>query len=162
MSSVIEARCRAKGMRLTGPRRVIAEILSDAKDHPDVAELHHRVVQRHHKVSLATVYRNLKRFENEGIVARHEFRDGRARYERVSSDHHDHLIDITTGEVIEFTSLEIEFLQQVIADQLGYVLVGHRLELYARPLGRKASRSQTGAAPSKRGPRPKSAGQNGP
>jgi Fur family ferric uptake transcriptional regulator len=141
MSSPIEARCRAKGMRLTGPRRVIAEILSDAKDHPDVAELHHRVVQRCRKVSLATVYRTLKRLENEGIVARHEFGDGRARYEGVSSDHHDHLIDITTGAVIEFNSPEIEFLQQAMADRLGYVLVGHRLELYARPMGNKARRS---------------------
>ena len=141
MSSPIEARCRAKGMRLTGPRRVIAEILSDAKDHPDVAELHHRVVQRYGKVSLATVYRTLKRLENEGIVARHEFGDGRARYERVSSDHHDHLIDITTGAVIEFNSPEIEFLQQAMADRLGYVLVGPRLELYARPMGNKARRS---------------------
>jgi len=133
MPNRIEAQCRAKGIRLTGQRRLIAEVLSGAKDHPDVAELHRRVAERDSGVSLATVYRTVKRLETEGIIERHEFQDGRARYERASKGHHDHLIDLETGKVIEFQSATIEQLQEEIAHRLGYEIVGHRLELYAVP-----------------------------
>lgn len=133
MANRIEAQCRVKGMRLTGQRRLIAEVLSEAEDHPDVPELHRRVAKRDERVSLATVYRTVKRLEVEGIIERHAFRDGPARYERASRKHHDHLIDLDTGKVIEFTSPEIERLQNEIAQRLGYKLVGHRLELYATP-----------------------------
>jgi len=133
MPSRIEAQCRAKGIRLTGQRRLIAEVLSGAKDHPDVAELHRRVAERDSGVSLATVYRTVKRLETEGIIERHEFQDGRARYELASKGHHDHLIDLETGKVIEFQSATIEQLQEEIAHRLGYEIVGHRLELYAVP-----------------------------
>jgi Fur family ferric uptake transcriptional regulator len=121
-------------MRLTGQRRLIAQVLSEAQDHPDVFELHRRVVGQCPHVSLATVYRTVRRLEEEGIVERHEFRDGHARYERASKKHHDHLIDIETGTVVEFQSAEIERLQEEIAKRLGYRLVSHRLELYAVPL----------------------------
>ena len=131
MTNRIEAQCRAKGMRLTGQRRLIAEVLAEANDHPDVPELHRRVSERDDHISLATVYRTVKRLEQEGIIERHAFRDGRARYEEGSKSHHDHLIDLETGKVIEFRSGEIEWLQAEIARQLGYRLVGHRLELYA-------------------------------
>jgi Fur family ferric uptake transcriptional regulator len=127
----IEAECRARGVRLTGQRRLIAEVLTEAKDHPDVFELHRRVRRRDARVSLATVYRTVRRFEHEGLIERHAFRDGRAHYETASSKHHDHLIDLDTGRVIEFRSVEIERLQEEIARRLGYHLVGHRLELYA-------------------------------
>src|SRR3954465_6881970 len=130
MTSRIEAQCRAKGLRLTGQRRVIAAVLSEALDHPDVAELHRRVVARDPQVALATVYRTVKRLEQEGIIERLEFRDGRARYEKLPNTHHDHLIDIDSGQVIEFSHPEIERLQNEIARRLGYRLVGHRLELY--------------------------------
>jgi Fur family ferric uptake transcriptional regulator len=133
MPNRIEAQCRAKGIRLTGQRRLIAEVLSGAKDHPDVPELHRRVGKRDSGVSLATVYRTVKRLEAEGIIERHEFQDGRARYERVSKGHHDHLIDLETGKVIEFQSATIEQLQDEIAHRLGYEIIGHRLELYAVP-----------------------------
>lgn len=130
MTNRIEERCRAAGIRLTGQRRLIAEVLSLADDHPDVPELHRRVVARDPRVSLATVYRTVKRLETEGIVERHAFRDGRARYEAQATRHHDHLIDLESGRVIEFRSPEIERLQEEIARRLGYALVGHRLELY--------------------------------
>ena len=130
----IEAQCRAKGMRLTDQRRLIAQVLSDAQDHPDVFELHRRVVTQCPHVSLATVYRTVRRLEAEGILERHEFRDGHARYERASKTHHDHLIDLETGAVIEFRNAEIERLQEEIARRLGYRLVSHRLELYAVPI----------------------------
>lgn len=133
MTNRIEAQCRARGIRLTGQRRLIADVLSEAQDHPDVQELHRRVAERDERVSLATVYRTVKRLEVEGIIERHAFRDGPARYERASRKHHDHLIDLATGDVIEFTSPEIERLQEEIAERLGYKLVGHRLELYATP-----------------------------
>ena len=120
-------------MRLTGQRRLIAEVLAEAHDHPDVPELHRRVAARDKGISLATVYRTVKRLEETGILERHAFRDGRARYEAAPNKHHDHLIDLETGKVIEFRSEEIERLQAEIARQLGYELVGHRLELYARP-----------------------------
>ena len=127
-----EQQCRANGMRLTGARRLIAEVLAQAHDHPDVPELHRRMATCDKRVSLTTVYRTVKRFEEAGIIERHAFRDGRARYEAASNRHHDHLIDLETGRVIEFRSEEIERLQAAIARQLGYKLVGHRLELYAR------------------------------
>jgi Fur family transcriptional regulator, ferric uptake regulator len=130
----IEAQCRAKGMRLTDQRRLITQVLSEAQDHPDVFELHRRVVTQCPHISLATVYRTVRRLEAEGILERHEFRDGHARYERASKRHHDHLIDLETGAVIEFRHAEIERLQQEIARRLGFRLVSHRLELYAVPI----------------------------
>jgi Fur family ferric uptake transcriptional regulator len=130
----IEAQCQAKGMRLTDQRRLIARVLSEAEDHPDVFELHRRVATRCPHIALATVYRTVRRLEAEGIVERHEFRDGHARYERTSKTHHDHLIDLETGAVIEFRSTEIERLQEEVARRLGYRLVNHRLELYAVPI----------------------------
>ena len=133
MTNRIEAQCRAKGLRLTGPRRLIAQVLAEAHDHPDVPELHRRAAEHDDRVSLATVYRTMKRFEELGIIERHEFRDGRARYEQVPRKHHDHLIDVQTGRVIEFRSEEIERLQDEVAQGLGYRIVGHRLELYAVP-----------------------------
>lgn len=133
----IEAQCRAKGMRLTGQRRLIAAVLAESDDHPDVPELHRRVALRDETVSLSTVYRTVKRLEEQGIIERHAFQDGRARYEKASKDHHDHLIDLETGKVVEFRSEDIEHLQAEIARRLGYELVGHRLELYAVPLGKR-------------------------
>ncbi|WP_246776876.1 Fur family transcriptional regulator [Microvirga sp. VF16] len=121
-------------MRLTGQRRLIAQVLSEAQDHPDVFELHRRVVAQCPHVALATIYRTVKRLEAEGILERREFRDGHARYEWASKKHHDHLIDLETGAVIEFRNAEIERLQEEIARQLGYRLVSHRLELYAVPI----------------------------
>jgi Fur family ferric uptake transcriptional regulator len=132
--SQIESKCRAQRLRLTGQRRLIAQVLSEARDHPDVPELHRRVAERDRRVSLTTVYRTMKRFEEIGIVERHEFRDGRAHYEKASKAHHDHLIDTATGRVIEFRSAEIERLQEEIAERLGFRLVGHRLELYGVPV----------------------------
>jgi Fur family ferric uptake transcriptional regulator len=130
----IEAQCQAKGMRLTDQRRLIARVLSEAQDHPDVFELHRRVATQCPHIALATVYRTVRRLEAEGIVERHEFRDDHARYERASKKHHDHLINLETGAVIEFRSTEIERLQVEIARRLGYRLVNHRLELYAVPI----------------------------
>lgn len=139
----IEQQCRDRGMRLTGQRRLIAEVLSEAHDHPDVPELHRRVAARDAGVSLATVYRTVKRFEEAGIIERHAFRDGRARYEAAPNKHHDHLIDLQTGKVIEFRSEEIERLQAEIARRLGYELIGHRLELYAQPKRRRGKGSES-------------------
>lgn len=139
--SIIE-RCEAQGLRLTEQRRIIARVLEDAEDHPDVEELHGRAAQVDPGISIATVYRTVKLFEEAGILERHEFRagtvGGRARYESADRDHHDHLIDIQSGEVIEFVDAEIEALQERIAERLGYRLVGHRLELYGVPVGRKS------------------------
>lgn len=126
----IEKLCQQKGLRMTGPRRVIARVLSEATDHPDVEELHRRANAIDEGISIATVYRTVKLFEEAGILERHDFGDGRARYEPVPEEHHDHLIDLNTGEVIEFTSEAIERLQEQIARKLGYKLVDHRLELY--------------------------------
>ena len=142
MTNRIEEACRTRGIRLTGPRRLIAAVLAEAHDHPDAAELHRRVAARDPRVAVATVYRTVKRLEREGIIARHAFGDGRARYEP-GSGHHDHLIDLDTGRVIEFSHPEIERLQAEIAASLGYDLVGHRLELYAR---RRPGRSARGRA----------------
>jgi Fur family ferric uptake transcriptional regulator len=144
MTNPIEAACKAKGLRLTGPRRLIAEILAEADDHPDVSELHRRVSARDKRVSLATVYRTVRRLQNEGILERHAFGDGRARYEAQPKLHHDHLIDVDTGAVVEFRDPAIERLQEEIARRLGYDLVGHRLELYA--VRQKARRKAKPAA----------------
>jgi Fur family transcriptional regulator, ferric uptake regulator len=132
--TTILARCEAVGLRLTDQRRTIARVLEQADDHPDVEELHARASREDPRISIATVYRTVKLFEESGILERHEFRadglGGRARYETADRDHHDHLIDLTTGEVIEFVDPEIEELQERIAERLGYRLKGHRLELY--------------------------------
>ena len=133
----IEQLCVAKGLKMTGQRRVIARVLSDAEDHPDVEMVHRRAIAIDPRISIATVYRTVRLFEEEQILERHEFGDGRARYEEASEDHHDHLIDIESGQVIEFQSEEIEKIQQAIAEKLGYRLVDHRLELFAVPLKRK-------------------------
>ena len=130
----LEKLCIEKGMRMTEQRRVIARVLSDSDDHPDVEELHRRAhaVDRH--ISIATVYSTVRLFEEAGIIARHDFRDGRSRYEEASEVHHDHLIDMKTGKVVEFVDDEIEALQKTIARKLGYKLVDHRLELYGVPI----------------------------
>ena len=136
MPETILERCEAKGLRMTGQRRVIATVLEDSHDHPDVEELYARAAARDAAISLATVYRTVKLFEEAGILERVEFGDGRARYEDAERAHHDHLIDLATGEVIEFVDPEIEKLQERIAERLGYRLKGHRLELYGVPLKR--------------------------
>ena len=130
----IEALCTAKGMRMTEQRRVIARVLADSADHPDVEELYRRCAAVDKNISISTVYRTVKLFEDAGIIERHDFREGRARYEQIRETHHDHLVNLRTGEVIEFQSEEIEQLQREIARRLGYRLVDHRLELYAVPL----------------------------
>lgn len=130
----VEELCLQKGVRMTGQRRVIAQVLDQAHDHPDVEELYRRAAKIDEKISLATVYRTMKLLEEFSIVERHEFRDGRSRYEPAPEDHHDHLIDLKSGKVIEFTSEEIEHLQEEIARKLGFKLVDHRLELYGVPL----------------------------
>jgi Fur family ferric uptake transcriptional regulator len=130
----IEARCAAAGMRMTDQRRIIARVLAAADDHPDVEEVYRRCVKIDDKISISTVYRTVKLFEDAGIIERHDFREGRARYEQAPESHHDHLINLRDGTVIEFTSDEIEALQREIARKLGYKLVDHRLELYCVPL----------------------------
>ena len=134
MADRIEALCVQKGLRMTEQRRIIARTLSEAKDHPDVEELHRRAAAVDKGISIATVYRTVRLFEESGILERHDFRDGRSRYEEAGADHHDHLIDMKTGQVLEFVDPEIERLQQEIARRLGYLLVDHRLELYGVPL----------------------------
>jgi len=134
MGRTILQRCEAMGLRMTGQRRTIAGVLELANDHPDVEALHQRAVQADPRISLATVYRTVKLFEEAGLLEKHDFGDGRARYEDAEGDHHDHLIDLNTGEVIEFVDVEIEALQEKIAAKLGYTLKGHRLELYGVPI----------------------------
>ncbi|MAC38160.1 MAG: transcriptional repressor [Oceanicaulis sp.] len=134
MPDRIEQICIAKGLRMTDQRRVIARVLSSSDDHPDAEELHRRASAEDPRISLATVYRTVRLFEEAGIIERHDFRDGRSRYEEVGDEHHDHLIDLKTGEVVEFVNEEIERLQEAIARKLGYKLVDHRLELYGVPL----------------------------
>ena len=129
----IEKLCADKGMRMTDQRRVVAHVLSESHDHPDVEELYRRAAQVDPHISIATVYRTVRLFEEAGIIARHDFRDGRSRYEEQTDDHHDHLIDLKTGKVVEFVDEEIERLQHAIAKRLGYRLVAHRLELYGVP-----------------------------
>ena len=130
MSETIEQKCISKGVKLTDQRRIIAKVMSESQDHPDVDELYNRVSEIDPKISLATVYRTVKLFEEAGIVAKHDFKGGKARYEQLSESHHDHLIDIKTGEIIEFVDDEIEKLQKKVAEKYGYELVDHKLELY--------------------------------
>ena len=134
--SKIEEKCKEKGVRLTDQRKIIAKVMSDSKevygskDHPDVDELHKRVSSIDSKISIATVYRTVKLFEESGIIERHDFKEGKSRYEPSTEEHHDHLIDINSGEIIEFVNEEIEQLQKKVAEKLGYKLVDHKLELY--------------------------------
>ena len=134
MPNWIEKKCSEHGLRMTEQRRVIAQVLSDSDDHPDAEELYARASAIDPKISLATVYRTVRLFSDAGIIETHDFRDGRARYEAADEDHHDHLIDVQTGDVIEFMDEEIELLQEKIAKRLGYELVDHRLELYGRKI----------------------------
>ncbi|MEQ1715178.1 MAG: Fur family transcriptional regulator [Hyphomicrobium sp.] len=142
--SPIEARCGEQGLRMTGQRRTIARVLSEARDHPDVEEVHRRAHGIDSKISLSTVYRTLKLFSEKGILERHEFGHGRGRYEEASRRHHDHLVDVETGRVIEFSNEQIEALQERIARELGFTLVGHRLELYGVPLAKKKAAPRQG------------------
>ena len=130
MNSDIENKCIKKGVRLTEQRKLVAKVMSESKDHPDVDELHKRVNKLDSKISIATVYRTVKLFEESGIVAKHDFKGNKARYEQTTHEHHDHLIDINTGEITEFVNDDIEKLQKKVAEKLGYKLVDHRLELY--------------------------------
>ena len=130
MKETIEQKCISKGVKLTDQRKIIAKVMSDSNDHPDVDELYNRVSRLDPKISIATVYRTVKLFEEAGILAKHDFKGGKARYEEMSESHHDHLIDIKTGEIIEFVNDEIEVLQKKVAEKYGYDLVDHKLELY--------------------------------
>jgi Fur family ferric uptake transcriptional regulator len=134
VSDRIEKLCIEKGMRMTEQRRVIARVLASSDDHPDVEELHRRAHAVDPHISIATVYRTVRLFEESGIITRHDFRDGRSRYEEHHDEHHDHLINMKTGEVVEFVDAEIEALQEAIARKLGFKLVDHRLELYGMPI----------------------------
>jgi Fur family ferric uptake transcriptional regulator len=133
MQSRIEQICTDKGLKMTDQRRIIAQVLSESADHPDVDKVYQRAVELDPRISIATVYRTVRLFEEANILEKHDFGDGRARYEETTSDHHDHLINIKTGEVIEFYNSDIEALKEKIASELGYDLVDHRLELYAMP-----------------------------
>ncbi|MBO6480177.1 MAG: transcriptional repressor [Pelagibacteraceae bacterium] len=128
--SKIEDKCKQRGVRLTDQRRLIAKVMNQSSDHPDVDELHKRISKIDEKVSIATVYRTVKLFEESGIIEKHDFKGGKARYEQSPDIHHDHLIDVNTGEIVEFVDEEIEKLQNKVAEKLGYKLVDHRLELY--------------------------------
>ena len=130
MNETIEQKCIERGVKLTEQRKIIAKVMSEANDHPDVDELYNRVSKIDSKISIATVYRTVKLFEESGIVTKHDFKGGKARYEELSESHHDHLIDIKTGEIIEFVDDEIEKLQKKVAEKYGYELVDHKLELY--------------------------------
>ncbi|MGC2409821.1 MAG: Fur family transcriptional regulator [Methyloceanibacter sp.] len=132
--SRLERLCTERGLRMTGQRRVIARVLSEADDHPDVEEVHRRASDRDARISLSTVYRTVRLLEGAGILERHDFGDGRARYEPAGHGHHDHLINVKTGEVIEFKNEQIERLQESVARELGFHLIGHRLELFGMPL----------------------------
>ena len=130
MKDTLEELCKKKGVRLTEQRKVIAQVMASSSDHPDVDELHQRVNKIDSKISIATVYRTVKLFEEAGVVSKHDFKGGKARYEKSPEEHHDHLIDVNSGEIIEFVDEDIELLQKKVADKLGYTLVDHRLELY--------------------------------
>lgn len=136
----IEVLCQQKGLRITEPRRVIARVLSDSDDHPDAETLHRRVTAIDPGISIATVYRTLRLFDEAGILDRHEFGDGRTRYEAAADAHHDHLINVETGDIVEFVDPELEQLQKLIAERLGYRLVDHRMELYGVKLDRTSPR----------------------
>ena len=140
--SKLEQICVEKGLKMTEQRRVIARVLSEASDHPDVEAVHRRATAIDPNISIATVYRTVRLFEEAGILAKHDFGDGRARYEETPEEHHDHLIDIQSGKVVEFHNDEIEDLQRRIAEKAGYKLVGHRLELYGVPLDGKSERQK--------------------
>jgi len=137
MSNKIEEKCIKNGVRLTDQRKLVARIMSESDDHPDVDELHKRVSKIDSKISIATVYRTVKLFEESGIVAKHDFKGNKARYEQAPQEHHDHLIDINTGEIVEFVNEDIEKLQKQVAEKLGYKLVDHRLELYGSKIKNK-------------------------
>ena len=130
MKDSIEQKCIVKGVKLTDQRKIIAKVMSESDDHPDVDELYKRVSKIDSRISIATVYRTVKLFEESGILAKHEFKGGKARYEELNESHHDHLIDVNTGEIIEFVDEEIEILQKKVAEKYGYKLVDHKLELY--------------------------------
>ena len=130
MNNDIEGKCKQKGVRLTDQRKLIAQVMSESENHPDVDELHKKVTKFDSKISIATVYRTVKLFEEAGIVSKHDFKGSKARYEQAPEEHHDHLIDINSGEITEFVNEEIEKLQKQVAEKLGYRLVDHRLELY--------------------------------
>ena len=130
MTETIEQKCLTKGVKLTDQRKIIAKVMTEANDHPDVDELYNRVSKIDSKISIATVYRTVKLFEESGIVTKHDFKGGKARYEQLMESHHDHLIDVKTGEIIEFVDDEIEKLQKKVAEKYGYDLVDHKLELY--------------------------------
>tara|TARA_X000000368_G_scaffold28346_1_gene21314 strand:+ start:795 stop:1205 length:411 start_codon:yes stop_codon:yes gene_type:complete len=130
MSSNIEKKCKDKGVKLTDQRKIIAKVMSESTDHPNVDELYNRVSEVDKKISIATVYRTVKLFEESGILAKHDFKGEKARYEELNEGHHDHLIDIKSGEIIEFVDNEIEELQKKVAEKYGYKLVDHKLELY--------------------------------
>ncbi len=152
----LEDACAAKGIRMTEQRRIIARLLNDATDHPDVEELYRRASAIDAKISIATVYRTVKLFEDAGVITRHDFGAGRARYESIPEEHHDHLIDLRSGEVIEFRDEEIERLQQAMAKRLGFRLVDHRLELYGVPLDPRGSDATD---PDPQAPDPKDGGE---
>jgi Fur family ferric uptake transcriptional regulator len=139
-TSRIEQQCVDKGMKMTAQRRVIARVLSDAADHPDVEQVYHRAAKIDPQISIATVYRTVRLFEEADILERHDFGDGRSRYEEMTAEHHDHLIDIQTGRVIEFQNNEIEALQEKTAARYGFRLIGHKLELYGVALNSKADK----------------------
>jgi Fur family ferric uptake transcriptional regulator len=138
MTSRLEQLCLDKGLKMTEQRRTIARVLSESADHPNVEQVYRRASAIDARISIATVYRTVRLFEEANILAKHDFGDGRARYEEMPSAHHDHLIDLQSGRVVEFRNEDIERLQQLVADELGYELVGHRLELYAVPRGAKS------------------------
>ena len=142
--SRLEQLCLAKGLKMTGQRRVIARVLSESTDHPDVEQLHRRAAAIDARISIATVYRTVRLLEEAGILSRHDFGDGRARYEQATTEHHDHLIDLESRQVIEFKNEAIEKLQREVARELGFELVGHRLELYGIPLRDRARRREDG------------------
>ena len=137
MPSKLEKLCIEKNMKMTEQRRVIARVISESHDHPDVEEVHKRSAKVDPRISIATVYRTVRLFEEAGIIEKHDFGDGRARYEEISDEHHDHLVDIKTGKIIEFVNTEIEKLQNRVAEELGFRLIGHKLELYGVPLDKK-------------------------
>ena len=130
MTASIEERCKQKGVKLTDQRKLIAKIMSNSHDHPNVDELYKRVSKIDSKISIATIYRTVKLFEEAGILTKHDFKGGKARYEELPDNHHDHLIDVQSGEIVEFVDEEIEKLQKIVAENLGYQLIDHRLELY--------------------------------
>jgi Fur family ferric uptake transcriptional regulator len=150
MTSKIERLCRRRGLKMTEQRRVIARVLSESDDHPDVDQVYQRAIVVDPRISIATVYRTVKLFEEANILERHDFGDGRARYEEAPQEHHDHLIDMQSGQVLEFRDDEIERLQREAAARLGYRLVGHRLELYGVPLEGDKAREADGEASARR------------